>query len=553
MKLWKKLSLRSKLITLSIFMTFIILSVSINSYVRLHQVEKDTDTVAEYSLPNILAFSEMESSFKSIRIELRTLAITGLTQSQEREAVAAAKQYIEKYQAAEKKYLAVDFLPGEQKLYDVLKADFDTFLKIGTSAISLFESNSESDREKMLALFRTDCPNAAKKVHYQIEKLMDFHKKNANQFVEDAHLAVSTGDFWNILLGVSGSILGLVVGFFISLQVSESLSSAVQTLSNSSSVVSSSSAQIAAASGQLAQSTTEQSASLEETAASLEEITAMISRANESAKAATSGSEASLNRAEVGRSTVEQMMQAMQEINSTNNAFIEQIQVSNRQLEQISEMIEEIGTKTKVINEIVFQTKLLSFNASVESARAGEHGKGFAVVASEVGSLAQMSGNAAKEISQLLDTSMTKVGTIVKETTEKISALSDQGKEKIEAGLKVAEACFEILSEIVENSNQVASVSKEIAQANSEQTTGVSEINKAMGQLDTVTQQNAAAGEQTASAAKELSFQAEQLQSIVTGLKTLIKGGSESSEVQSSQAALIHPYPIKNQKLKKAS
>lgn len=55
-----------------------------------------------------------------------------------------------------------------------------------------------------------------------------------------------------------------------------------------------------------------------------------------------------------------------------------------------------------MINEIVFQTKLLSFNATVEAARAGENGKGFSVVAVEIGKLEQISGNAAKEISELL-------------------------------------------------------------------------------------------------------------------------------------------------------
>ena len=72
-------------------------------------------------------------------------------------------------------------------------------------------------------------------------------------------------------------------------------------------------------------------------------------------------------------------------------------------------LISEIGNKTKVINDIVFQTKLLSFNASVEAARAGEHGKGFSVVAEEVGNLAHMSGNSAKEITQLLESSINRV------------------------------------------------------------------------------------------------------------------------------------------------
>jgi methyl-accepting chemotaxis protein len=86
---------------------------------------------------------------------------------------------------------------------------------------------------------------------------------------------------------------------------------------------------------------------------------------------------------------------------------------SNDEISSIVKVIAEIGDKTKVINDIVFQTKLLSFNASVEAARAGEQGKGFAVVAEEVGNLATMSGKAAEEISSMLGDSMGKVELIV--------------------------------------------------------------------------------------------------------------------------------------------
>ena len=74
--------------------------------------------------------------------------------------------------------------------------------------------------------------------------------------------------------------------------------------------------------------------------------------------------------------------------------------------------IKSIEEKTKVINDIVFQTKLLSFNASVEAARAGEQGKGFAVVAEEVGNLATMSGTSAEEISKLLESSISHIESI---------------------------------------------------------------------------------------------------------------------------------------------
>lgn len=74
-----------------------------------------------------------------------------------------------------------------------------------------------------------------------------------------------------------------------------------------------------------------------------------------------------------------------------------------QEIESISSTIRQIREKAKVINDIVFQTKLLSFNASVEAARAGEHGRGFSVVAQEIGKLAALSGQSASEIEQILN------------------------------------------------------------------------------------------------------------------------------------------------------
>jgi methyl-accepting chemotaxis protein len=220
------------------------------------------------------------------------------------------------------------------------------------------------------------------------------------------------------------------------------------------------------------------------------------------------------------------MIQSMDAINASNNTIMQQVNRSNESMAGIVKVIEEIGSKTKVINDIVFQTKLLSFNASVEAARAGEHGKGFAVVAEEVGNLAQMSGNAAKEIGSMLEDSIQKVNQIVQETKASVEKLIAEGKETVESGSLVARQCGEVLEEIVHNVASVSSMAGEIASASQEQSRGISEITKAMGQLDQMTQQNAATSEECASAAEELSAQAESLKSSVGQLVQTINGGS---------------------------
>ena len=200
------------------------------------------------------------------------------------------------------------------------------------------------------------------------------------------------------------------------------------------------------------------------------------------------------------------------------------INESNAKISEIVTVIADIGEKTKVINDIVFQTKLLSFNASVEAARAGEHGKGFAVVAEEVGNLAQMSGNAAHEISQMLGESIKKVETTVSETKLKIETLIWDGKSKVETGTHIAHQCGDVLDEITHNIISVTQMASEISTACREQAQGVHEITKAMNNLGQVTQNNASTSEESAESSKELSTQADTLHSMVQILMDTVNG-----------------------------
>ena len=102
----------------------------------------------------------------------------------------------------------------------------------------------------------------------------------------------------------------------------------------------------------------------------------MVTKSAENAKRSREVATTSLTTANHGKVSVEKMIEAIEDINRSNNHIVEQINQSNGKITEIVKVISEIGSKTKVINDIVFQTKLLSFNASVEAARAGEHGKG---------------------------------------------------------------------------------------------------------------------------------------------------------------------------------
>ncbi|MFL5813862.1 MAG: methyl-accepting chemotaxis protein [Bdellovibrionia bacterium] len=363
-------------------------------------------------------------------------------------------------------------------------------------------------------------------------EIVSLNEKRMSDASVDAQKEYESSRRDSILAGVLALLAGGVLCFFIVRAFSKAVAQIIDSLNKSSIQVASSSRQIASASQELSQSTSEQAASLEETAASIEEMSSMIGKNTENAKKTAETSARSRETSNEGKQAVEQMIHSMERINQSNAQIMTEINESNQKMADVVNVIQEIGAKTKVINDIVFQTKLLSFNASVEAARAGEHGKGFAVVAEEVGNLAQMSGNAAKEITGLLENSIKKVESLVAETRTKVETLAQQGKHEVNEGVEVAKRCGEVLENIVTDASSTATMASEISSASQEQAQGISEINKAMSQLDQVTQQNSAAGEQAARAAEDLSLEAEVLKSAVDQLVSAIEGKQGETHTQ---------------------
>lgn len=279
-------------------------------------------------------------------------------------------------------------------------------------------------------------------------------------------------------------------------------------------------------SNELSSCSTEQAAAVQETAASIEEISAMISKNADHANTAKESSRESLNSTRNGQDAINEMIVAMEDISKNNDSFTSFISKNNIELNEMVQAIVNIAEKTKVINDIVFQTKLLSFNASVEAARAGEQGKGFAVVADEIGKLAQMSGNAANEIKSELDSSIKKVNDIVNSTKSEVTILMGEGKEKIKIGQDKAVLCNSILNEINNSSQTSELMVVEVANASKEQSQGIAEVNKAMGQIDEATAQNSVASERVAKGAYQVLELSNSISATTNKLILLVKGST---------------------------
>ncbi len=308
----------------------------------------------------------------------------------------------------------------------------------------------------------------------------------------------------NIMMTVTliSIVISLTVSFLLANSIANPILKMIQELKESSGQVSSVAKEVAAASENIAQASNEQASSIEETSASLEELSGMI-------KNNVLHVEKSHEITNKVNSISLQASQSLQELISSMTMIHE----SNSEIQKLVGLMEDVKDKTSVIDEIVFQTKLLSFNASVEAERANEHGKGFAVVAQEVGTLARMSGTAANEISG-----------IVKDSIEKARLITEENKKRVNQGTELVKVMAHILDEIKDHTNKVTHSSSEILQASQQQSSGIGQINQAVSQLDKTTQMNASSSEETASASNELSGQVASLDNIVNRLKGVIEG-----------------------------
>lgn len=504
-------------------------------------LEESLNGITAYNLPNVIALADMRFDTQRVKTGATQLGLPNSTADERRESLNVIQSAIADYTTWDKAYLGVPFAPGEQKLYDKQN---DQWKIVKAGAEKLIELSGQGKMDEFFDLYRGDFSEAVAAQREELVVLMDFHKERAKAATLEADQASSRGNWISIVTVVIGFIAAQTMGWAISRSLSGSLLAVVRNLEQNSDSVSAAAQSISASGAELSSSTTEQAAALQETMASVDEISAMIGKNADNASTSRVASGESQKAATLGRTRVGEMIESMREIDSSNVEVKKQIEESNQAIANIASMINEIGEKTKVINDIVFQTKLLSFNASVEAARAGEHGKGFAVVAEEIGNLARMSGTAATEITALLDESTKRVDSIVDETTRKIDAITQVSRSKVAHGSDIAKICGEALDVIVKNVSQVGSLVEEIATASNEQSKGVNEITKAMSQMDQVTQRNSAASAEASVSSDNLAHQAVVLNQMVGNLLRIVEGARATSAA--GAVATVHSMELES-------
>jgi methyl-accepting chemotaxis protein-1 (serine sensor receptor) len=275
-------------------------------------------------------------------------------------------------------------------------------------------------------------------------------------------------------------------------KMQRSLIDTVRSVRSGSESIATATREIAAGNIDLSSRTEEQASALQETASSMEELTGTVKQNAENARQASS------------------LAANASEIANRGNAVVGQVVGTMGDINQSSAKIADI---ISIIEGIAFQTNILALNAAVEAARAGEEGRGFAVVAGEVRSLAQRSSAAAKEIKELIDTSV----------------------ERVQSGSALVDEAGRTMTDIIGAVQRVTDIMGEIAAASEEQSNGIDQVARAVTQMDEVTQQNAALVEEAAAAAQSLEDQAGKLRAAVAVFQ--LEEGALQSPFSASQPA----------------
>lgn len=361
----------------------------------------------------------------------------------------------------------------------------------------------EVARDKALAAVN----EAFEVLEKELGNLGEIFEKEANKLEGDAARMQATATMLGLGTILFAALFGFSFSYFTVRKIDSQLTSIVDSLTSQSRELQDQVERVNGYSGELSDGVMSLSGATEETAASLEELRTTLQNTLSNSESGQTLSKQGSQHAEVGLSSVSRLLDTMK-----------QLKAASAQLKAILDMMEEIGNVTSVIDDIVFQTKLLAFNASIEAERAGEHGRGFAVVAAEVGKLANQSGGSATSIRELLVTSENRTKEFITELAGRVDECN-----------AAAEKCGVVFNEISQSLVMIRDRSNDIAVASREQSAGVAQISEAMNQIETSTGRASESAQTLSQTSRDLSEIYRVLLGQVVSLETILRGGRVDS------------------------
>lgn len=452
---------------------------------------------------------EVGTTYQEIRVVMRDYMIDGV---QNEDSYNKRRQDIQAKFELQMAELKPSIVTEETKvLYQNIQTNYEKLQPLLDDIVVLALDNNPT---AAMALMRGEALTIANNIQTNIDQLSTLKiTTGANETGRLAGIATSTMILLTII-AIGSMILAIVIGLYIAGSISkpvnelvviaekiadgdlnveiasttkdeigilsaafsrmvDNLNMVMSNINRASEEVASGSKQLSISSVTLSQGATEQASSVEELTTSIDNIANQTRQNADKAIEVKHLAEEAQGSATQGDEQMRNLLKAMDDIN-----------VSSKSISKI----------VKAIDDIAFQTNILALNAAVEAARAGAYGKGFAVVAEEVRNLAARSAQAAKETTDIIDGSIS----------------------KIEAGTNIASDTAHSLTQIRGGISKVAELVNDIAEASEKQAAGISEVNIGVSQVSLVIQSNSATSEESAAASEQLARQAEVLKEEVS-------------------------------------
>ena len=301
------------------------------------------------------------------------------------------------------------------------------------------------------------------------------------------------------ILAFVAIVAAIAIAVLLARSIVKQLRKAVTDLGSSASELLAVSAQVAAGAAQTAASATE-------TTATVEEVKQTALLAHEKATQVAENSRHLSELADAGRGTVEETISGFDRIAT-------QMSVMAETINRLGEQTQTVGDIITTVNDLAEQSNLLSVNASIEAAKAGDQGKGFSVVAQEVKSLAEQSKQAVAQVRTIL-------GEIQKASTLAVQA-AEQGRQTVDVGRQQSLASGDSVQVITETANDAAQSAAQISASSRQQLAGMEQISQAIENINQ-------AGLQSATGTRQVEQEVRQLQDLAVRLRRLIDSAARA-------------------------
>jgi len=538
----RQLNIRNRLLTGFLLLGLMVTLLGLTALRTMAEIRSVTTEIEQNTIPSLETLAGLNLAASRLRIYSLRLLLT-----ENAADLADSKQKIMDARAdantMHSKYEKLVSVPGEREEFQRFDQAMDNYITNQDRVIALVESGKMAEAREVQG---KEMVGFADQMTQSLLKLATLNQDYAKQQATNSETSYDNSLLTTWLVIAGALLAAIVIAVFITRSITTPLQSAVQlagriadndltsqidssgtdepaqlmqalarmqkNLRDTLAHIANSSNQLASAAEELNSVTEDNSRGLQQQNDEIQQaataITEMSSAVDEVAETALRASESSTESArntELGKSQVQQTVNAIIHMN-------EDVAQSAKVVQELALQAQDIGKVLDVIRAIAEQTNLLALNAAIEAARAGDAGRGFAVVADEVRALAARTQLSTREIEEMIKKIREGTGTAVQ-------AMQQSG-EKASQALSVAEAAGKALETI---NSQIGSISDNnlvIASAAEEQAKVAREIDRNIVNISDLAAQTAAGANQTSASAHELSRLAVELNALVNNFKT---------------------------------